>query len=758
MSRLMRWAGLLALLLVLALSPPGGQAARADRLEPMLRLLLRADLPAPTRKGLAPLLPLAPPDEQTVITVLVQLEPSVKGQGWLPAQARLRAQAGPVAVVSLPVALLDALASAPGVRLVQADRRLTPHNDLSVPAINAPAVHSQGLRGRGVIVGIIDSGLDWTHPDFLDPQGQTRVRALLDLSDPGDLDGDGGLDGPVFGGTLYTPDQINPALADNGLALDGPGAPIPDLDPRGVELTVDVPVSTTIRSLAVTVRVRHTWRQEVRLDLVAPDGLVWPLLGETRGEGEEVYATVDLPLLVGQPAAGTWTLRAVDRGPRGRGEVEGWTLHLNQIVRATDRLGHGTHIAGTAAGGGRAAQQTEGAPSLAGVAPEADLVVVKAARHDTGFLASDIVAALAFVDQFAAQAGQPWVANLSMGDHSGPHDGAAPLEQAIDALTLGGQRGRAVVVAAGNDGQRDNHAAARLEPAVQTGFDFSLPPQGGLFLAYVWFGADDQIRVGVRGPSGEAGPSALPTDEALCWEVEQGGRAWLAFQDHRDLNGSREAVFLLSAPAASGRWSMTLANEGHTTARVDAWAALNETAWLTGVERARRVTTPGTARGAITVGAFVTRSAWSGRDGVDYAIDDPVGALASFSSDGPTRDGRLKPEIAAPGAVIVSSRSAWLPAAPSTLTVNDYYIVQQGTSMAAPHVAGAAALLLQADPNLTFEELRGLLMAGAGQDSLTGAVPNPRWGAGRLDVARALKQWRASRRLVVFLPLLLRER
>jgi subtilisin family serine protease len=101
---------------------------------------------------------------------------------------------------------------------------------------------------------------------------------------------------------------------------------------------------------------------------------------------------------------------------------------------------------------------------------------------------------------------------------------------------------------------------------------------------------------------------------------------------------------------------------------------------------------PGSASRALTVGS----------------IADPTGALSEFSSEGPLiRSGSLKPEIAAPGTNITAARSSDMAG-----TAVPYRTIS-GTSMATPHVAGAAAVLKQRHPEYTGAELRAALMSSA---------------------------------------------
>jgi subtilisin family serine protease len=127
------------------------------------------------------------------------------------------------------------------------------------------------------------------------------------------------------------------------------------------------------------------------------------------------------------------------------------------------------------------------------------------------------------------------------------------------------------------------------------------------------------------------------------------------------------------------------------------------------------VNAPGTASSALTVGAV-----------------DKADALADFSNRGPRRgDAAVKPELTAPGAGIVAARAAGTSLGSP---VNDRYTSASGTSMATPHAAGSAALLLQANPDWTWDQLKDALVSTAEPGDYTPF----QGGAGRLDVARAV--------------------
>jgi subtilisin family serine protease len=107
-----------------------------------------------------------------------------------------------------------------------------------------------------------------------------------------------------------------------------------------------------------------------------------------------------------------------------------------------------------------------------------------------------------------------------------------------------------------------------------------------------------------------------------------------------------------------------------------------------------------------------------------------VGSLSSFSSRGPTRDGRTAPTLAAPGQAVMSALVG--------ATGTAQYQSMSGTSMAAPHITGAIALMLQATPSLAQPAIVDCLTSTARSDAQTGAVPNNAWGAGKMDAAAAV--------------------
>ena len=119
--------------------------------------------------------------------------------------------------------------------------------------------------------------------------------------------------------------------------------------------------------------------------------------------------------------------------------------------------------------------------------------------------------------------------------------------------------------------------------------------------------------------------------------------------------------------------------------------------------------------------------------------------MTTFSSRGPRVDGHLKPDIAAPGSVLLSIRDRHIYTNPNNQWISSAgaspdsaYYLMQGTSMATPVGAGAAALILGKTPSLSPQQVYSAMSAGAITDAFTGSVPNTTWGAGKLDVYAAI--------------------
>ncbi len=165
------------------------------------------------------------------------------------------------------------------------------------------------------------------------------------------------------------------------------------------------------------------------------------------------------------------------------------------------------------------------------------------------------------------------------------------------------------------------------------------------------------------------------------------------------------------------------------------------------------VSFPATARYAIAVGSFVTRNEWPTEASLTQpacislnngtsCYEPPLGSLSFFSSNGPTPDPAatgIKPNITAPGEVIVSALSTQASFPTSQTTPDGKHLADLGTSMASPHVTGAIALLFDRNNGLNITQTMSLLGSSATTDTYTGTVPNNNWGQGMLNALNLVK-------------------
>lgn len=391
------------------------------------------------------------------------------------------------------------------------------------------------------------------------------------------------------------------------------------------------------------------------------------------------------------------------------------------IVRQRDSEGHGTHVMGIAAGDG-----SSSSAGFVGVAPGAQIIMVK-----TTFYTMDILAGVEYVFDEAEERGLPAVVNLSLGGHDGPHDGTSLFEQGLDELLQ--EPGRAIVVSAGNEGDQSLHISHNLHG---DSFTFLLDPSSDSIDLSLWYPGGSAFTIIVTPPGGS--PLVVPARMTGHSNTTSGlVTVDNALAGANPNNGDNEVLISLSGLTTYTAWSITVSDAGGG-GRFDGWIISNSGTILGG-DSNETIDEPGNAHEVITVGAFNTKAIWPSLSGEqDFSDSYPIGDLAVFSSRGPTRDGRQKPELTAPGAWICSTLSTSSSSA-SYLTHSDgVHTMNLGTSMAAPHVSGVIALMLAVNSQLTSSQIKEALIATAVRDSFTGNAPNPLWGWGKVAAEAAV--------------------
>ncbi|MBI2896246.1 MAG: S8 family serine peptidase [Deltaproteobacteria bacterium] len=587
-------------------------------------------------------------------------------------------------LVRIGLADVDRLARLPGVEFVEAAGRVHPELDISGPLTGAEALHEgdPAITGEGVVYGAVDTGIDVTHPTFLNPDGTTRVEAFWDVCD---TSGDPPPGFEDAGGTMYTREDIDAMLAGD----DG--------------------------------RFRHV-----------------------------------------------------------------------------DAEGHGTMTTAIGAGSG-----DEGA--YVGMAPGASIVMVAIfgegpeARCDNlgldfdfGSSSSVVTLGARFIESIAA--GRPFVVNMSIGDHSGPHDGTSLLDQELTDISAPG--GRALVASSGNEGQGGVHAGGSVTAGGPIlGFD-AVGQYGYPGIVEIWYPAEADLQIRVRqgddcgavaATGSEASADAYYVDNGRDGVDARNGDHVAYVEVYGDLVPAADSE---SCTAACDRFTQACGGEDPFGAigacfgrcmsawnadrvecvgsyasdwgsewdcngtffecldvdftievgspslpevRVDAYAGLATVVDSWG--RAMTVGQPASARGVIAVGAWVHRA----RAGRRFEAQGPMDDLTDYSSAGPMRDGRDKPEIVGPAELVRSALAAGAEGLFGVESDDGLWItLSGGTSASSPHVAGAVALLLEADPELGLPRIHEALAIGADADDETGTVPNSEWGWGKLRVDQAL--------------------
>ena len=522
---------------------------------------------------------------------------------------------GGYVIIQIKESRIEELAALPEVEFIEKPKNLyfQVENGRRVSCIDevqaASSFFSAGQdigkeSGEGVLIGIVDSGIDYENPDFRNADGTTRIAALWDQTVETGL--------PPAGynvGTEFTSQQINAAL-------------------------------------------------------------------QTAGHEERF-----------------------------------------RLVPSRDISGHGTAVAGIAAGNGRGSQGGR----YRGVAPEAELLIVKMGiPGEYGFpRTTQLMRGVDYIIRKAEELKKPVAVNISFGNTYGSHDGTSLLERYLNTVS---ERWKNVIcVGSGNEGTTAGHAAGELESRMTTEVQLAVQEREVSLNLQIWKSYVDEVAIMLIDPSGNA--SGRIDERTGIQRITVGETELLIYYGEPKPYSVRQEIYITFLPESNfitpGVWTIRLVPGKIVDKSWQMWlpgsAALgSDTRFLRPVEETT-LTIPSTASKVITVGAY----------------DALTNAYADFSGRG-GRNGIQKPDLVAPGVDILT-------AAP-----DGRYTRQTGTSFAVPFVTGAAALLMQYgiingnDPYLYGEKVKAYLRRGAAPLPGIREYPDERVGYGSLCLESSL--------------------
>ncbi|HTA28051.1 MAG TPA: S8/S53 family peptidase [Bacteroidia bacterium] len=565
---------------------------------------------------------------------------------------------GNIAAIIIPVSALPEFSANSGIiRMEGAPHHFVPCNDTMRKRNSIVAVQqgkfplSQAYTGKGVVMGFIDTGIDYRHPDFIDPSGHSRVKFYWDQNQP-------------IG--VYTP----------------------------------------------------------------------------------------LPYGYGQ----AWTGAEID-------------ADLANDTAAYDDFGHGSNVAGAAVSNGRANGQEIGG------CPDADIIFV--ALNFNSSSPTILTDAVNYIYTTAASLNEPCVINASLGDYNGSHDGLDLQALMIDTMIMAKQPGRYFIAAAGNAGTIPFH----LHDSIPTLADSTctwFPYDAGNRNVDIQLFADvadfnnvdfaiecDKVSTGSYSKRARSAFANISSVGAPTYLKNAAGDTLAKIQYYAQTyypgNYSLEIVITTDSNSSAYKWLLVTKGQG----RFDSWdlysaADIVDTTGLmlsqTTFPEMKHYVMPDVHQTmcssfqcspqVITVANYTNRRCW-----YDYAdtvycgiITSPPGAIVPNSSAGPTRNYRLmKPDIAGAGNQTMSAlptawKSAYIAGSPTSIDSNGWHSIDGGTSLASPGVASVAGLYLQKNPTVKYHELWYALTHCDSVDGFTGAVPNYRFGYGKVDAFRALTE------------------
>ena len=426
-------------------------------------------------------------------------------------------------------------------------------------------------------------------------------------------------------------------------------------------------------------------------------------------------------------------------------------------VRSKDTDNHGTPVLGIAASNGLQSGNCHFAGHFIGVAPEAELILVRIHKTTKLLPTVDCQRAFEYIFNHPKVTGRPTVVNFSQGDNLGPHDGTSTLELAIDSVVLE-KPGRIVVKSAGNEGASNRHAEVPLSIGQREDLILHVTDEEGMQRTIeAWYPGNARVAMTVIAHTNppretrEVPAGDHETDFVVNPNASANDQTTLDLVSQLNITGNGKNLISLSltpnlASIPDGDWKIRLHNTGSVATTVQVWLdrdGKKETIFTSHVATARTITTPGSAQQVITVGAYQSKGI-----GKNHLFK---GDLAKFSSRGPIEPApgvpdRTAPDLIAPGVGITSAKNGNHETSCCECCVTAYKGEEEntGTSIAAPHVVGVIALMLQRNPKLTAAETRQILRDSADrQPGFSGPRTDDELnsvGFGRVNAVAAVQQ------------------
>lgn len=415
----------------------------------------------------------------------------------------------------------------------------------------------------------------------------------------------------------------------------------------------------------------------------------------------------------------------------------------NDVSNTT--TGHGTHVAGTVLGRGVLSQgqsnSSNGRSAFKGMAPAADLVFLKIGQDEDAF--AEDPPTIAAIDA-AINIYHVNVLSMSYGGWDDFHDGSSALEQKVDWAY---SKGVPFFCSAGNTGNNKKHWMGTVAANSQSELievNVSAPNGDTTMLRFnmVWADGIKRNDLTIKYFDSAKTPltdvTILPTTQSLRGTE------------------SRYSWYNRSLTVAGTYYLQVINNSAESQAVhiFEDWSNLRigkDHVYFSNPEMSYSICSPSSADHAMSVGAYVTRNEWKSSLGSDrwWGLAYVENMIADFSSRGPTMDGRIKPDITAPGHVLISLRDLKVyTTAGNSWIDNDgisggdaNYYQMRGTSMSCPVVSGSAALYLEKYPNATPQQIYDAMKNTSNQTGLTN-LPDNTYGAGRLNILSAMNGYR----------------